>query len=334
MFGKSLVKKAVVCLMLAGWAATADAQYIPAYRPDSFAVKAADVVYWHKGNLLKHLELSLTVGTTGIGIDVATPLSQYVQLRAGFDYMPRISKKFSHKVLGGGKEPVAYDEKGVRQETAFDMISDYVYGKTGYELENHVDLKGKLTMQNFKLLVDVYPFKYNKQWHFTAGIYWGPSQFAEVSQASGSEKMLNAILDYNEAYRAGADESLKDLGLLSIQMGNYSHNFQQNGKTRLMNAAYEMEPTADGRVEISCTSNSLKPYVGFGYGGLLIPSRNDWKISVEAGAMIWGGTPSLTTHDGTDLTKDVKSYPSKITKIVKALKVYPVLSVRFAKTLF
>ena len=40
MFGKSMVKKAVVCLMLAGWAATADAQYIPAYQPDSFAVKA------------------------------------------------------------------------------------------------------------------------------------------------------------------------------------------------------------------------------------------------------------------------------------------------------
>jgi hypothetical protein len=334
MFGKSMVKKAVVCLMLAGWAATADAQYIPAYQPDSFAVKAADVVYWHKGNLLKHLEASLTVGTTGIGIDLAVPLSQYVQVRAGFDYMPPISMKYRHKVLGGGKEPTAYDEKGGRKETAFDEISNYWYDKTGYELEDHVDLKAKLTMYNAKLLVDVYPFKFNKKWHFTAGLYLGPSQFAEANQASGSEKMLNAILEYNKVYRAGSDVELEDLGLLSIQMGTYSHNFQKGDKKYLMNAAYEMEPTSDGKVNISCTSNSIKPYLGFGYGGLLFPSRNDWKITVEAGALIWGGTPSQTTHDGTDLSKDVQAYPHTITKIVKALKVYPVLSVRIAKTLF
>jgi hypothetical protein len=146
--------------------------------------------------------------------------------------------------------------------------------------------------------------------------------------------MLNAILEYNKVYRAGSDVELEDLGLLSIQMGTYSHNFQKGDKKYLMNAAYEMEPTSDGKVNISCTSNSIKPYLGFGYGGLLFPSRNDWKITVEAGALIWGGTPSQTTHDGTDLSKDVQAYPHTITKIVKALKVYPVLSVRIAKTLF
>lgn len=329
-----MMKKGIVGLFMACLSGAANAQYIPAYQPDSFAVKAADVVYWHKGNLLKHLEMSLTVGTSGVGIDLAVPLSQYVQVRAGYDYMPPFKKTFSHKVLGNGKEPVAYDANGNRQETPFNRISEYYYKQHGYELQDHVDLKAKLTMSNFKLLFDVYPLKYNKQWHFTAGIYWGPSQFAEVSQASSSEKMLNAILDYNEAYRAGADESLKDLGLLSIQMGNYSHNFQQGDKQRLMNAAYEMEPTAEGNVEILCTSNSIKPYLGLGYGGLLSPSRNDWKITVELGAMFWGGTPTLRTHDGTDLTKDIKDYPHSITKIVKALKVYPVLSVRIAKTLF
>jgi len=95
-----------------------------------------------------------------------------------------------------------------------------------------------------------------------------------------------------------------------------------------------MEPTDDGRVEVSLTSSAIKGYLGLGYGGRLIPKRNDWKISAELGAMIWGGTPSQTTHDGTDLSKDVKDYPCKAIKVVKALKVYPVLSVRVAKTLF
>lgn len=329
-----MMKNGVVSLFLACMAGTADAQYIPAYQPDSFAVKAADVVYWHKGNLLKHLEVSLTAGTTGFGIDLAVPLSQYVQVRAGYDYMPPFKFKYRHKVLGNGKEPAAYDDKGNRQETAFDRISEYYYKEHGYELRDHVDLKAKLTMGNFKLLFDVYPFKYDKSWHITAGVYYGPAQFAKVNQADGQEDMLNAILTYNKEYRAATDDSFKDMGLLSIQMGTYSHNFQQGSKKCLLNAAYEMEPTPEGNVEILCKSNSIKPYLGFGYGGLLFPSRNDWKITAEAGVWIWGGSPSQTTHDGTDLSKDVEDYPHSITKIVSVLKVYPVLSVRIAKTLF
>ncbi len=329
-----MMKKGIVGLFMACLSGTASAQYIPAYRPDSFAVKAADVVYWHKGNLLKHLEVSLTVGTSGIGLDLAVPICEYLQVRAGYDYMPPFKMKYSHKVLGNGKEPVAYDEKGNRQETSFDKISDYYYKKHGYELHDQVDLKAKLTMNNFKLLFDVYPFEYNKSWHFTAGVYIGPAQFAKVNQADGQTEMMDAILTYNKEYRAATDGALKDMGLLSIQMGTYSHNFMQGDKQRLMNAAYEMEPTSEGNVEILCTSNSVKPYLGLGYGGQLLPSRNDWKITVELGAMFWGGTPAMRTHDGTNLTKDVQNYPHSITKIVKDLKVYPVLSVRVAKTLF
>jgi hypothetical protein len=53
--------------------------------------------------------------------------------------------------------------------------------------------------------------------------------------------------------------------------------------------------------------------------------------------MVWGGTPTQRMHDGTNLSKDVTNIPGALgdyVGVIKALKVYPVLSVRFAKTIF
>ena len=66
-------------------------------------------------------------------------------------------------------------------------------------------------------------------------------------------------------------------------------------------------------------------------------NRDDWQVSFDAGAMFWGGTPDLYTHDGTNLTKDVENIKGKVgdwVDILGAIKVYPVLSVRFTKTIF
>jgi hypothetical protein len=81
----------------------------------------------------------------------------------------------------------------------------------------------------------------------------------------------------------------------------------------------------------------LQPYLGLGYTGRLIKSRDDWKVSAELGALIWGGTPEQVTNDGTDLSQkvtNIKGSMGTTVDAVKFLKVYPVLSVRFAKTLF
>ena len=97
------------------------------------------------------------------------------------------------------------------------------------------------------------------------------------------------------------------------------------------------EPAADGTVSVSVRSNPVKPYIGFGYTGRLVSSRDDWKISAELGAMFWGGTPSQRMHDGMNLSKDVTDIPGSLgdyVSVIEALKVYPVLSVRIAKTLY
>ena len=99
---------------------------------------------------------------------------------------------------------------------------------------------------------------------------------------------------------------------------------------------YRMEPDNNCTVSATVKVNSFKPYLGFGYGGRLVKGRDDWKVSFDAGVMFWG-KPDLYTHDGTNLTKDVENITGKVGDYVdlfKGLSVYPMLSVRFTKTLF
>ena len=193
------------------------------------------------------------------------------------------------------------------------------------EIEDHIMLTGQLTMHNAKLLVDIYPLKYNKHWHITAGVYYGPEQIAKAEDADESATTISLMDAYNQEYEdADADSEIKSYGRLTLYPGD------KNGKPCLVDLA------DDCSVNISVKSNAIRPYIGFGYTGRLIKSRDDWKVSAELGAMIWGGSPTQRMHDSTDLSDLSNIYGTlgSCVSVFDALKVYPVLSVRFAKTIF
>ena len=56
-------------------------------------------------NILNHMDLGISVGTTGIGIDLAVPVTNYVRVRAGYNYMPpiKLHSNFPIETTGGGK---------------------------------------------------------------------------------------------------------------------------------------------------------------------------------------------------------------------------------------
>lgn len=326
--------------------------------------------YWKEHNIFQHLDVSVTAGTTGIGIDVASPIGEYVQLRAGYEFMPRFTKTFEFDVMIGDQPARQYDANGNRIETTFDRLSEMLYQYTGYEVDDHIDMIGKPTMNNFKLLVDIFPFKDNKHWHFTGGFYWGPSKFAEAVNTTEAMTSLLSLGMYNQLYeRTNHPDKYGDVVLVEIpdpknpdipftiymtqdminmfqkngrmgfSLGEFTHDvYDKNGN--LIHSAgdkYVLEPDDKGMVRVRAKSNAFKPYLGFGYGGRLLKGRDDWKVSFDAGVWFWGGTPDLYTHDGTNLTKDVtniKGQPGSYVDLLKTFKVYPALSVRFTKTIF
>ncbi len=317
-------KYIIACLILCS-AITAEAQYIPAFQKDAIIRKDPGMSYWTKGNSFKHLELSLTLGTSGVGLDVAVPVSQIVQVRIGYDYMPQFKKQLRMNLAGGGEAARQYNGQGNRIKTKFDKIQQYLYEETGMEIDDHILLTGQLSMHNLKALVDIYPFKYNKHWHFTAGVYYGPAQVAKAEVADESVSTLSLMESYNREYEeASSSDAIKSYGRLSLYPGD------KNRKPCLV------DPADDGSVNISVKTNAVKPYLGVGYTGRLISSRDDWKVSAELGVWIWGGAPKQRMHDGTSLP-DLSNIPGALgdyVKVINYLKVYPVLNVRFAKTIF
>lgn len=290
-------------------------------------------------NVFNHLEGGVAVGSTGIGIDVATPVTRHLRLRAGVDFTPHISFPMSF-----GLE--SYTDGGVNSGN-FDKLQNYMRKLTGFEVDDRVELDGKPTMVNFKFLVDVYPWA-DKGWRFTAGFYAGPRKAAKAVNTMGEMPSLLAVNIYNHFYDyIMSDDALNepimgDIYLDPFMVEDVRQDLANQGTMGIHvgdfkdGTPYMMKPDSDGMVKVSAFVNRFKPYAGLGYTGALDAARR-WMIDVDCGAMFWGGAPNLVTHDGTNLTRDVvdiKGKPGDYVDIMKTFKVYPVVSVRIAYKFF
>ena len=316
-----------------------------------------------KIEIFKHLDLGVTMGTTGLGIDVASPIGKYVQVRTGFEIMPRFEKSLFFDIQSFG-----YNDNGELQTSQFEIMADRLEALTNYRARPSVEMIGKPTFWNYKLLVDVFPFR-NKHWHLTAGFHWGPSKIGEAVNALSDAPSLVAVNIYNKLYdKAESGDAIYkgfalgsewlENGRMGIHLGDYADRYvmktvvdydeygdfvgsheeyvlDANGNK--IHEPYRMEPDNDCTVSARVNVNSFKPYLGFGYGGRLLKNDDRYNISFDAGLMFWGGTPDIITHDGTNLSKDVINIGGKVgdyVDLISGVKVFPVLNLRITRRLF
>lgn len=308
--------------------------------------------------MFNHLDLGVTLGTTGIGLDAAMPVGDYVKLRTGFEVMPRFNYDMNFGVE-------SFDGTGTSiDQSTFNRMAEVLYGLTGFKVDQNVTMKGKPTMWNFKFMVDVYPFKNNKHWHFTAGFHWGPSKIAEAVNAQEDSPSLFAVGMYNHIYdvayadwvldiptpiieteTTGAvymdpsmEKTILSMGRMGIPIGKYSHDMTDaQGNAHKQGETYYMLPNENSMVTVEARTNSFKPYLGVGYEGRLIKGNDNYKIGFDAGLMFWGGTPSIITHDRMDLANDVEDINGKVgdyVKLIKGVKAFPVLNLRITRRIF
>ncbi len=303
----------------------------------------------------KELEVGVTLGTTGVGVDLSTPIAKNLRLRTGFEVMPHFDKTFTFEIM-------SFDQDGNLTESQFDKMSKTLEMFTGYKADSKVEMIGKPTYWNFKLLVDFYPFK-NKHWHLTAGFHWGTSTVGEAINSMDDSPSLFAVNMFNHLYYIAdqdinhknpiplitfgdgnsiyldptVEETILSVGQMGIRLGYYTHDVTDAAGNVIHKEgeAYRMVPDADCTVRAKVKTNAFKPYIGFGYEGRLFKYDNRYKVGFDCGMMFWGGTPNVITHDGTNLSKDVRDIewlPGDYIKFIKGIKVFPVLNVRFTRT--
>lgn len=294
-----------------------------------------------------HLELGLDVGTTGLGLELATPVTDWMRVRAGFNWMPTFSIPMSFNVMTfGGTETI--------NSSNFERLQELL-GQYNLHIDKTADMIAKPTMIDFKFLVDFSPIPDNRDWHVTAGFFVGNKRIGDAINRTNEASTMVGINMYNAMYEwftegkfwneplpgvSNADgtpfhldpelgmkqaEKFLRYGRMGMHMGDF-----KDGKP------YYMEPDEYGQVMARCNATVFKPYLGIGYNGC--PTSNKrLRIGFDAGVLFWGGSPDVITHDGVNMTKDLVNIPGKVGDyigFIRALKVLPNVSFKISYTLF
>lgn len=139
-------------------------------------------------NIFNHLSVGINVGTPGIGVDLAMPICNYVQVRAGVSFVPNI--KFN---------------------TDLDINPPSV---SGYDIPSEVEVEAKVGFTNGKVLFDVYPFR-RSSFFVTAGAYFGSSKV--IKAYNEEDGLLIDLAKYNNDVEAGVISGDK----IGVELGDY-----------------------------------------------------------------------------------------------------------------
>ena len=135
------------------------------------------------------LGLGLSVSTVGVGLEVSTPIGNYLALRGGVSFMPKFTVT----------DEVNADLKGVPQ---------------GYPQSAEVELEGSTKRTTGELLLTLYPFRSNG-FFVAAGASFGGDKFVQITGHSDELRQLIA---------AGGSAGLQigDVSIPVDQNGNVS----------------------------------------------------------------------------------------------------------------
>lgn len=266
------------------------------------SLSAQSDVYINNGPF-KHLAVGLSLGTGGVGLDLATTLSDHFQARLGGEFMPAMTIGANVRTNDVGGKII--DGEGNQVNLNYDMT---------FDAEPHIS--------SGHIIVDYFPFKKNA-FHISFGAYLGSNKITAINDSFQEEiDDLKAVYKYN--HTPDKDGNLP--APVGIQMGEYLLEPDENGK---VNASFD-------------ATRTFQPYIGIGIGRSVpkyrmsrdTPYNHRVGYMLEIGARFWG-TPSITCNG---VKIDTKTLPdtgeAKMLHTITSLPFYPVIKFRITGKIF
>lgn len=233
-----------------------------------------------------HLGWGVGFGTEGFNASIATDLTQYAELEFGVNYAPG----FSRKSDGG-----VFHSPGTND---VDKHRKYINYENGKSVD--INVKTSINRATLDFKGSVYPFATNENFSsdlfVSLGISFASKEIATIKGSCTSAGISDDDLKHDLFIRAGKY-------MLPID--------KKNG-----------ELVADG----SCQVNSVRPYVGLGYGRLV--PKNNLGFRVEAGCQFAG---SVKVYHNDKEVESLSKYniedDGTPKKFMDFFSVYPVLKV-------
>ena len=242
---------------------------------------------------------------TGFGIELATPLSPNFALRGGVSILP-INYNITFKApVDQGIINEINNAITTSQPPVSTILAENGLPTKAEDISTDVNTTVSLNFVNGKLLFDYYPSA-NHAFHITAGFYIGSSQLIKLKG-----KMDQAVDVLNV---------LKDNGVLD----NNGKNFIDRTYVIDQENGYQLTGNDIKNITGSLNINTVKPYLGLGFGRAVPKSRVG--VTFEIGAF-YQGTPALKS-DNENIQKLIDGELSGVTETLNKLPIYPVLSLK------
>lgn len=248
--------------------------------------------------MFNHLSVGGSVGLTGIGIDVATPVTRHFTLHAGFSTLP----------LGALKVKIA-DNMG-EIVSAWNLpeqeILDAAKDKT-------VEMGIGFNMYTAHILADYHPWR-TSDFRITAGVMIGNTNVLHIyNTVDGSMSYLNACNSLLQDYNAAFETNYPYAGL---QFGDYVLTADKNGNVDAMMKVW-----------------MVRPYLGIGWGrDINVNMKRSVNVNFDFGFQHWG-TPTFNFNKGEKKVR-TDSSESGVFKFLSGLNAWPVLKLSITGEIF
>jgi len=248
-----------------------------------------------------HLAVGVEASTTGFGLELATPMGSHFALRGGVSLFPAYSYDDNFNVNLTESFKTQFNEF-VASDPELASALEQQGIKSANDINTDIKATATLNFLNGKILIDIYPWaKY--AFHITGGVYIGRSDIIKVKGKMDQAANILGQLPpkYSDIPLITNDE--KDYELT----GNDIRNMQ--GVLRV---------------------NSVKPYLGIGFGRAVPKSRVG--MSFEIGAF-YQGTPEFVGNSS-NVQKLIDAELTGVTDVIKKIPVYPVISLKLNLRIF